>query len=167
MRLRRSHPFPLPNTHAHSPSPLSQTSKSPPSIHKAGGKVEKRKGILTRNSFPGAEIWVTEYAYAQRSLPEAQAFYNRSAAYLDASPRVARHSYFGAFRSSASDVGADVVLLSDGGEVTDIGAWYTGLGKAEGVRPESTRSGGSRRGGDSVRRAWWGVVVAAALAIAV
>jgi hypothetical protein len=91
---------------------------------------------VKKYSWPDVDIWVTEYAYANRNVPEAQGFYTQSAAWLDAQDYIARYSYFGAFRSQVSNVGPDVVFLNRDGELTNIGAWYLGLDVA-GVDPQS------------------------------
>lgn len=39
---------------------------------------------------------------------------------------VDKYSYFGAFRSDTSNVGPDAAMLTQKGELTDIGAWYLG-----------------------------------------
>lgn len=39
---------------------------------------------------------------------------------------VAKYAYFGAFRSDVSNVGPDAAMLTQKGELTDIGAWYLG-----------------------------------------
>ncbi len=59
-----------------------------------------------------------------------------SATYLDSLEEVERYSYFGAFRSSDSNVGSNAVFLNRDGELTDIGSWYLG-GNATGVDPNS------------------------------
>jgi hypothetical protein len=56
---------------------------------------------------------------------------------------VARYSYFGSFRSSDSNVGANAVMLNNGGKLTDIGSWYLG-GAATGVQPQSGESGAAK-----------------------
>ncbi|KAL6860735.1 hypothetical protein ACO1O0_004769 [Amphichorda felina] len=105
-----------------------------------------------RDEWPGVEIWVTEYALAHQPLAATQTFYNDSAAWLDDSDFVGRYSYFGAFRSADSNVGPEAVFLSDGGELTDLGAWYLGEDPT-GVDPQS--GSGVARG----RRVGRGVVV--------
>ena len=39
---------------------------------------------------------------------------------------VTRYSYFGAFRSSVSNVGPNAAMLTEKGKLTDIGSWYLG-----------------------------------------
>ena len=39
---------------------------------------------------------------------------------------VTRYSYFGAFRSDVSNVGPNVAMLTEKGQLTDIGSWYLG-----------------------------------------
>jgi hypothetical protein len=39
---------------------------------------------------------------------------------------VTHYSYFGAFRSSVSNVGPNAAMLDQNGKLTDIGSWYMG-----------------------------------------
>lgn len=39
---------------------------------------------------------------------------------------ITHYSYFGAFRSSVSNVGPNAAMLTQNGELTDIGSWYMG-----------------------------------------
>ncbi|CAD6593227.1 MAG: hypothetical protein ASARMPRED_007170 [Alectoria sarmentosa] len=73
-------------------------------------------------------IWVTEFADANVNLQDAQTFYNQSSSYLDRTENVTRYSYFGAFRSDVSNIGADSAMLTQNGKLTDIGSWYLGGG---------------------------------------
>ena len=45
------------------------------------------------------------------------------------------YSYFGAFRSDASNVGPNAAMLTQKGQLTDIGSWYLG-GTATGKVPK-------------------------------
>lgn len=47
---------------------------------------------------------------------------------------VTHYSYFGAFRSDVSNVGANSAMLTQNGKLTDIGSWYLG-GSATGNVP--------------------------------
>ena len=88
-------------------------------------------------SFPDTRLWITEYAYPYQDLAATQDFYNMSADYFDNKlDYVDRYSYYGGFRAVASNVGANVSFLSNGGKLTDIGSWYLG-GGATGVIPTS------------------------------
>ncbi|KAJ6781000.1 hypothetical protein PWT90_10471 [Aphanocladium album] len=89
-----------------------------------------------RALWPDAEIWVTEYAYAHQDLQPTQEYYNQTADYFDKESYIGRYSYFGAFRSKNSSVGANAPFLNDAGKLTDIGAWYLGK-SATGVNPQS------------------------------
>ncbi|KAG6170283.1 hypothetical protein E4U23_005103 [Claviceps purpurea] len=89
-----------------------------------------------KKTWPNAEIWVTEYAYAHQDLSNSQIYYNQSADYLDRLDYIGRYSYFGAFRSSVANVGPNAAFLNKDGQLTDIGSWYTGLA-ATGVKPDS------------------------------
>lgn len=66
-----------------------------------------------------------------------------------------RYSYFGAFRSSVSNVGPNAAFLTQKGELTDIGAWY--LGKEE---TNHTPKGGAAR---AATFAGWAVAVLATM----
>ncbi|PSS16545.1 glycoside hydrolase family 128 protein [Amorphotheca resinae ATCC 22711] len=80
-------------------------------------------------TFPNTSIWVTEYALNNQSLATTQSFFNTSAQYLDRLSSIERYSYFGAFRSDDSNVGPNAAMLTQKGQLTDIGSWYLG-GKA-------------------------------------
>lgn len=77
--------------------------------------------------WPGAEIWVTEYAYAHRDLDETNTFFDQSLDYFDKEPWLGRYTYFGAFRSGVSNVGPNAPFLDDRGKLTYIGQQYLGL----------------------------------------
>ncbi len=79
-------------------------------------------------------MWITEYNFNDQDLATTQSFYNISAEYFDRLEYVERYSLFGAFRSDVSNVGPNAAMLSRGGELTDIGAWYLGR-SATGVHP--------------------------------
>ncbi|KAI7550478.1 hypothetical protein KC331_g3151 [Hortaea werneckii] len=85
-------------------------------------------------------------------LEEAQQFYNMSADYFDRLDYVTHYSYFGAFRSDVSNVGKNAAMLTQKGELTDIGAWYLGQ-EATGNKPK----GGAAQ---VAKFAGWAVVVA-------
>jgi hypothetical protein len=50
---------------------------------------------------------------------------------------ITHYSYFGAFRSDVSNVGANAAMLTQDGELTDIGSWYLG-GAATNNVPEAS-----------------------------
>jgi len=79
-------------------------------------------------------MWITEYNLNNQDLKTTQSFYNMSAEYFDRLDFVERYSLFGAFRSDVSNVGPNGAMLSAGGNLTDIGAWYLGR-QATGVQP--------------------------------
>lgn len=89
-----------------------------------------------RTLWPDAEIWITEYAYAHQDLSPTQQFFNQTVDYFDKEKYIGRYSYFGAFRSKNSSVGANAPFLNNAGKLTDIGAWYLGK-SATGVSPQS------------------------------
>ncbi|KAI6914121.1 glycoside hydrolase family 128 protein [Hortaea werneckii] len=103
-------------------------------------------------TYPNMTMWVTEYACADCELDEAQQFYNMSADYFDRLDYVTHYSYFGAFRSDVSNVGKNAAMLTQKGELTDIGAWYLGQ-EATGNKPK----GGAAQ---VAKFAGWAVVVA-------
>ena len=71
-------------------------------------------------------MWVTEYGFPNQNLSVAQDFYNQSSAFLNRVPYIQRYSYFGSFRSDVSNVGPNAAMLTQKGQLTDIGAWYLG-----------------------------------------
>ncbi|KAH0536148.1 hypothetical protein FGG08_006952 [Glutinoglossum americanum] len=90
-----------------------------------------------RAAWPRAEIWVTDY--------------------------ITRYSYFGSFRSDVSNVGPNAAMLTQDGELTDIGSWYLGRG-ATGNVPK----GGKKKSGAVARGAagWAAWVVAGVVVVA-
>ncbi|KAI9724937.1 MAG: hypothetical protein M1812_000213 [Candelaria pacifica] len=80
-------------------------------------------------------VWVTEYALAEASLADSISFYNSSADYFDRVVNITHYSYFGAFRSSVSNVGPNAAMLTEKGKLTDIGSFYLG-GSATGNKPK-------------------------------
>ncbi|TQV94202.1 hypothetical protein V2A60_002751 [Cordyceps javanica] len=89
-----------------------------------------------RALWPDAEIWITEYAFAHQDLSPTQQFFNQTVDYFDKESYIGRYSYFGAFRSNNSTVGANAPFLNNAGKLTDIGSWYLGK-SATGVNPQS------------------------------
>ncbi|KAI5364028.1 Putative glycoside hydrolase superfamily [Septoria linicola] len=79
-------------------------------------------------TYENMTMWVTEWAYPDESLEDTQDFYNQSIAFFDRIDYITHYSYFGGFRSSVSNVGPNSAMLTQSGDLTDIGAWY--LGKA-------------------------------------
>lgn len=92
--------------------------------------------------YPNTSIWITEYALADADLKDTQAFFQTSAEYFDRLDYIERYSYFGSFRSSASNVGPNAAMLTQDGQLTDIGSWYLG-GAATGNVPSSSSSSSS------------------------
>lgn len=78
------------------------------------------------HSFPGLDIWITEFGIPCESLENTQKFYNQSIPYLDNKESVKQYAWFGAFRSIVSNVGPNQAFLDPYGELTDIGSWYLG-----------------------------------------
>ncbi|KAE8441987.1 hypothetical protein EG329_004113 [Mollisiaceae sp. DMI_Dod_QoI] len=79
-----------------------------------------------RATYPNTSIWITEYALNNDTLPNTQDFFNMSAEYFDRIDYIDRYSYFGSFRSDVSNVGPNVAMLTQKGQLTDIGSWYLG-----------------------------------------
>jgi hypothetical protein len=52
---------------------------------------------------------------------------------------VTHYAYFGAFRSDVSNIGANAAMLTQNGELTDIGSWYMG-GVATNNVPKTSNS---------------------------
>jgi len=65
---------------------------------------------------------------------------------------ITHYSYFGSFRSDASNVGPNAAMLTQNGKLTDIGSWYLG-GSATGNVPKGAA-------GKSVVFAGWSALVA-------
>jgi hypothetical protein len=78
-----------------------------------------------RIRWPGVRLWMTEWADPNQSLSVTQQEWTQSLLYLDSQPDIDKHSYFGAFRSYASNVGYNASMLDSCGNLTDIGAIYT------------------------------------------
>ena len=87
-------------------------------------------------TYPNMTIWVTEFADAWDTLSSTQTNFNESIQYLDRLPYVIRYSYFGSFRSSVSNVGANATMLDQCGRLTDIGDWYLDM-PPQGITPQS------------------------------
>ncbi|KAK3066551.1 hypothetical protein LTR53_017055 [Teratosphaeriaceae sp. CCFEE 6253] len=111
-------------------------------------------------TYPNMTMWVTEYAFADGSLSESQDFYNTSASWLDSLDYVTHYSYFGAFRSDVSNVGPNAAMLTQKGELTDIGAWYLGQ-KATGKKPKGGKHSSSGAAQVAQMSGWAAVVVGA------
>ncbi|KAK1245998.1 hypothetical protein MKX07_005067 [Trichoderma sp. CBMAI-0711] len=84
-----------------------------------------------RATWPDADIWVTEYAFANQDLQTTQQFFNQTLDYFGKLDYIARYTYFGAFRSKASNVGPNAAFLNNAGKLTDIGSWYLGFGATD------------------------------------
>ena len=97
-----------------------------------------------RALYPRLGVWVTEFGLPEKGLADTQAAFNTSLEYLDRLAEVERYSWFGAFRSSRSNVGVNAVFLDGQGQLTDLGSWYLG-GRGPGKVP-SRREGGRARG---------------------
>ncbi|KAJ4303272.1 hypothetical protein N0V90_002165 [Kalmusia sp. IMI 367209] len=72
-------------------------------------------------AYPRLPVWVTEWGYSHQDLPGTQLFFNQSIQMFDGWSNVTRYSYFGAFRSDVSNVGPNAAMLTEKGELTDIG----------------------------------------------
>lgn len=92
-------------------------------------------------------MWLTEFNYDSQPLDVTKSFYQEGTAYLDRLPSIERYAIFGAFRSDVSNVGPNAAMLSDKGQLTDIGLWYLGR-KGSGVPPVTGQGLSSRLPGD-------------------
>ncbi|KAH6889329.1 F5/8 type C domain protein [Thelonectria olida] len=109
-------------------------------------------------TWPDAEIWITEYAYANQDLQATEETFNTTLDYFDRVPYIERYSYFGAFRSYTSNVGPNVAMLNNKGQLTEIGVEYLGI-NATGVDPDNGAGG-------HVGRRWRTLLVSVAWAFA-
>ncbi|KAG9247080.1 glycosyl hydrolase catalytic core-domain-containing protein [Calycina marina] len=91
-------------------------------------------------TYPNISQWVTEYAYNDQQLEATQNFFNTSADYFDRIISIDRYSYFGSFRSSVSNVGPNAAMLTENGELTDIGSWYLGGAATSNIPKASSAS---------------------------
>jgi len=78
------------------------------------------------STYPNKKIWVTEFALDNSTLNDTQNFFETACQYFDQNDNITHYSYFGSFRSSISNVGANVAMLTSNGSLTDIGSWYLG-----------------------------------------
>lgn len=106
-------------------------------IHYYGGMQQMASWIGQMNAtYPNvSSTWVTEFALANEDLADTQSDYNATIAYLEQLPGLDRYSYFGAFRSSVSNVGPNVAMLNSQGNLTAIGSSYLG-GPFSGAIPD-------------------------------
>ncbi|KAG4443965.1 hypothetical protein IFR05_000605 [Cadophora sp. M221] len=110
-------------------------------------------------TYPNVTQWITEYALNDQPLEATQGFFNMSAEYFDRLDNVGRYSYFGSFRSDVSNVGPNAAMLTQKGELTDIGSWYLG-GAATNNIPKAGKDNGASRG-----TAAWGWAAFLSLAV--
>ncbi|KAL5118487.1 hypothetical protein ACEQ8H_003663 [Pleosporales sp. CAS-2024a] len=96
------------------------------------------------SKWPNLTVWVTEYGYPNQKLDTTQSFYNMSAQAFDRWANITHYSYFGAFRSSVSNVGPNAAMLTQDGKLTSIGSWYMG-GVATNNIPKSAAAASSLR----------------------
>ncbi|KAL2132978.1 hypothetical protein VTI74DRAFT_3048 [Chaetomium olivicolor] len=96
-------------------------------LHSFGGfgVLQDQVGKFS-SAFPNVPLWITEYGYNDQNLFTTQEFFNQSLTFLDENKAVERYSWFGAFRSSVSNVGPNMAMLDPWGNLTDIGSWYLG-----------------------------------------
>jgi hypothetical protein len=115
-----------------------------------GGRgIHDKKKANEDRRWPGAEVWITEYALANNDLAPTQEYFNQTLDYFDKEDYIGGYTYFGAFRSDVSNVGPNAVFLNNDGELTDIGSFYLGSG-ATGIDPQSG-DGDSAAGRPSAR----------------
>lgn len=115
------------------------------------------------HSFPGTEIWITEYAFAHQEAAASKEFLDQTLAWFDNTPYIGRYTYFGAFRSDVSNVGPNAPFLDPSGKLTAIGQSYLGI-NGTGIAPgENAAAPGSSTGPGRYVWAVVAVVVAKAL----
>lgn len=115
--------------------------------------------------FPNTPLWLTEFNLDNQPLETTQTWYNTSLEYLDRLPEVERYSIFAAFRSEVSNIGPNATMLSDGGELTDIGKWYLGRAgsgalpwsRLSPITQETTRTSDSKPFDSRVTMALWSI----------
>lgn len=78
-------------------------------------------------TYPNMTLWVTEFADSYDTLANSQMTASQDFSYLDRLSNVIRYSYFGSFRSSVSNVGANATMLDQCGRLTQIGNQYLNL----------------------------------------
>ncbi|KAK4647339.1 uncharacterized protein QC761_124580 [Podospora bellae-mahoneyi] len=94
-------------------------------LHSFGGFGTLKDNIgKWQSKFPEKPLWVTEYGFHDQNEAETQKFFNESLKYLEEHQAVARYSWFGAFRKTKSNVGEEMAMLDQRGNLTDIGNWY-------------------------------------------
>ncbi|KAF8852754.1 hypothetical protein BDZ45DRAFT_658771 [Acephala macrosclerotiorum] len=79
-----------------------------------------------KQKYPGMPLWITEFALPNAPETATEAFFNQSIALFDNDTTVERYSYFGAFRSSASNIGWNAPMLNEDGNLRNVGSWYLG-----------------------------------------
>jgi len=94
--------------------------------------------------FGDMPVWVTEFGLIQGTLKDSQNLVNSTLGFLDNLSYVQRYAYFGAFRSSASNIGPSAAMLTQDGKLTDIGSWYLG-GSSTGNVPKGAKSDATRK----------------------
>jgi len=80
------------------------------------------------------------------SLSDSQSFFQTSAEYFDRINYTTRYSYFGSFRSDVSNVGPNAAMLTQNGDLTDIGSWYLGRAATGNVPSAKSHAAGGRAG---------------------
>ncbi|KAH8594361.1 glycosyl hydrolase catalytic core-domain-containing protein [Bisporella sp. PMI_857] len=106
-------------------------------------------------TYPNTSIWITEYALNDQSLADTQYFFKTSAEYFDRISYIERYSYFGSFRSDVSNVGPNAAMLTQKGQLTDIGSWYLGGAATNNIpsKGAASRSGISTEQKGTLRKA--------------
>ena len=109
--------------------------------------------------YPNTKLWITEFAYNDVTLAKSQAFFNYTMKLLDVLDYVERYSYFGAFRSTKSNVGPNATFLDAKGRLTDIGSRYLGGAATENIPSTSKVSHHHRSAADIAVRSMVSTVV--------
>ena len=79
---------------------------------------------------------------------------------------ISRYSYFGAFRSNVANIGPYAAMLTQDGDVTDIGSYYLG-GEPTGKAPDGSTGAFDGGNGSSATRPYGFLSVAFVAAVAV
>ena len=128
--------------------------RNPRSVSVIFISTQKSKQLLIMIRFPNTKLWITEFADNDALLNDTQSSFNLSTNFLDNTDYIERYSYFGAFRSSKSNVGPNATFLTSSGKLTDIGSWYLG-GAATGNIPTVATSKASKIHGGELNIAFW------------
>lgn len=121
-------------------------------IHAFGNASEIQARVELYAKALDVPVWLTEWAPANLALAATHTAFNETLEFLDTSPLVERHAYFGSFRSTASNIGPNATMLDSWGRLTDVGAWYLGM-KSTGNAPVQTSAPAAGKTGEGSGKA--------------